>query len=267
MNAEPQKTQKRKQLFDAAAQDVDTSARERKHIRRKAVRQPTDEELGELFFNSKMTTACLSNFFGGVESSYQYYTKFKECIAAKRLFDHFDTCSKADFVTMLQQLQPGKKFTPAKISYWFDPDGSPIRGILAKLAAGALREDKVHNKRRWKAIVDLGRKLAPGEPDIQPLSPPMPHDQRLVVMKECLQRKYSDPHYRVRLLATGNRPLHEQVRGNGAGSFWGFNRDAQGIGRGHDALGKMLVDIRTQLRADDNIDNIDVIDVCGDVSD
>ena len=224
---------------------------------------------GELFFNSKIRRAAhFSNFFGDVEINYQYGTKFKPSRAAQRLFDYFRVCAAREFVKVLQLLQPGKKWTPRKLNYWFH-DGQPIRGILAKLAAGALRADKVHKKRRWKAIVELGRQLSPGEPDIAPLSPLMPHQNRLAIMRQCLKRKYADPCFRTLLLATGNLALYEQVRGRGDGSYWGFNRDASGIGYGEDALGKMLAVIRMEARDDDenSTDGGDVVDLCDAVVD
>jgi len=60
-------------------------------------------------------------------------------------------------------------------------------------------------------------------------------------MKSCLQEKFSDPLLRKKLLATGNATL---IEGNTWGdTYWGVCK-----GKGQNKLGKLLMELRSELR-------------------
>lgn len=62
------------------------------------------------------------------------------------------------------------------------------------------------------------------------------------VMRSLLWQKFSDEPYRALLLATGDQEI---VEGNGWGdTYWGV---CNGVGQNH--LGKMIMDIRNELRS------------------
>lgn len=66
-------------------------------------------------------------------------------------------------------------------------------------------------------------------------------DMKLEVMRELLEWKFSDPELAAKLLATGDEEL---VEGNTWGdTYWGICR-----GKGENHLGRLLMDIRGQLR-------------------
>jgi hypothetical protein len=52
---------------------------------------------------------------------------------------------------MLKALQPSKEWTKKKEEFWFDPNGEPIRGILAKLIMNSFENGK-GNKKRKEAV-------------------------------------------------------------------------------------------------------------------
>ena len=194
---------------------------------------------GPVYFNSKAVKFWeLSNFYKKVECWYQ------ACVAlrgAKKLFRHWLSCTAEKFVQLLQDLQPQKKnWTPKKLAYWFR-DGQPIRGILFKLAANAVRGGVVVDKKRWAVL----QRLAPG---ITP-RPPKSEAERAACMRKCLEKKFERPDLRALLLSTGCRPLHEKpLRGKGAGNAWTYYVDAGGTEYGGDLLGKLLVELRAKLR-------------------
>lgn len=66
-------------------------------------------------------------------------------------------------------------------------------------------------------------------------------EEKLEIMKSLLVLKFLHPHLRTKLLETGDLPLEE---GNWWGdTFWGVCR---GVGENH--LGKLLMELRQQLR-------------------
>lgn len=66
-------------------------------------------------------------------------------------------------------------------------------------------------------------------------------DVKVSVMRDLLRQKFSQPDLRTRLLDTGN---HRLVEGNTWGDvFWGV---CNGAGQNH--LGKLLMDVRRELR-------------------
>ena len=62
-------------------------------------------------------------------------------------------------------------------------------------------------------------------------------------MKECLAEKYQIPEFRELLLKTGNAPLHERPM-RGKPNDWTFP--------GNDKLGKMLIEIRDEIKSRQN---------------
>jgi ribA/ribD-fused uncharacterized protein len=64
---------------------------------------------------------------------------------------------------------------------------------------------------------------------------------KIGIMRNLIRQKFRDPELRKNLLATGDEEL---IEGNTWGdSFWGVYR-----GRGHNWLGKLLMDIRKEIR-------------------
>jgi hypothetical protein len=176
----------------------------------------------------------LSNLMGGAEFDYMG-ARFPQQ-AMNDLFDTLKTCDSETFLEWLQILQPGKKWTPAKLKYWFTTDGEPIRGILAQLLGSMVRHKcgklTPTSKRRQKVVrekLDL--------PTID-VAPELSDDDKKAFMKECLRKKYSIEPYRSLLLNTGSRELHEKpIRGSG--NSWTLP--------GCDWLGQLLMEIREEI--------------------
>ena len=179
----------------------------------------------------------LSNLMGGAEFDYMG-ARFPQQ-DMKDLFESLKSCDRETFLEWLQILQPGKKWTPAKLRYWFTPDGEPIRGILAQLLGSMVRRkgDKLTptSKRRQKAVcAEWG--LATIE-----VLPELSDDVKQSKMKECLRKKYSMEPYRSLLLSTGSRELHEKpIRGSG--NSW--------TSPGGDWLGQKLMEIREEITSE-----------------
>lgn len=197
-----------------------------------------------IYFNSKSKApfCYLSNFYGGVESCYQQHTKIGGADAAA-LFRRFRECGTAEFIRLLMALQPQKKnWTERQKSYWMR-DGRPIRGILSKLAAGAS-----NNKRRLLAMKKLAPKLV--------MKPPKSEAEKRRVMLACLRTKYRKKPFRDILLSTGDRSLHEKpMRGKGEGNLWTKHEKS---GAGKDLLGRLLMQVRKELRNEIQRDIIDL---------
>lgn len=106
----------------------------------------------EIYFNSKSSSFSeLSNFAGGVEEE---YVKLKFPTLAP-LLNQIKACDGDTFVKLLKQLQPGKCWTGAKERYWFNKQGEPIRGVLAKLVANAFQgAPSAAKRRRITAVMD-----------------------------------------------------------------------------------------------------------------
>lgn len=190
-----------------------------------------------IFFNSKTFKngyQGLSNLMGGAEFDYMG-ARFPQQ-PMKDLFDSLKSCDGETFIKWLQILQPGKKWTDAKLKYWFTPDGEPIRGILAQLLGSMVRRKAgkltATSKRRQKVVREkLG--LAAIE-----IAPELTDDDKRRFMKECLRKKYSMEPYRSLLLDTGSRELHEKpIRGKG--NSWTLP--------GGDWLGQLLMEVRAEI--------------------
>lgn len=196
-----------------------------------------------VFFNSKSFKngfQGLSNLMGGSEFDYMS-ARFPQQ-AMKDLFDSLRSCDRETFLKWLQLLQPGKKWTPAKLNYWFTPDGEPIRGILAQLLGSMVRrkDGKLTStsKRRQKAVREelVRQKIVLVTIEVLP---ELADDDKKAFMKECLRKKYSMEPYRSLLLSTGSRELHERpLRGGGNSWTW----------PGGDWLGKLLMELRDDIK-------------------
>lgn len=193
--------------------------------------------MADIHFNSKTFKngfQGLSNLMGGAEFDYMG-ARFPQQ-DMKDLFESLKSCDRETFIKWLQILQPGKKWTPAKLKYWFTPDGEPIRGILAQLLGSMVRRKggklTPTSKRRQKAVC-AKQKLATIE-----VLPELSDDAKQSKMKECLRKKYSMEPYRSLLLSTGSRELHEKpIRGSG--NSWTLP--------GGDWLGQLLMEIREEI--------------------
>ena len=123
----------------------------------------------EIYFNSKSSSFSeLSNFVGGVEEE---YVKLKFPTLAP-LLNQIKACDGDTFVKLLKQLQPGKCWTGAKERYWFNKQGEPIRGVLAKLVANAFQgAPSAAKRRRITAVMDALSEASEATPPRQTLPP------------------------------------------------------------------------------------------------
>ncbi len=229
------------------------------------------EEPSEICFNSKGCTGdseycLLSNFYGPKDAIPEFVyqaEKFKETAdgtAIRHLLDKYQQpADDATFLKYLSQLQPDKKFeTEAQKLYWYK-DGKPILGVLAKLVGGVVKDTPAMNK-RLIAILELAtdgeRKLRMSEvaawrkANINDILSDNEMDE---LMRECLHKKFRCPEYRAVLMKTGEKPLHERpMRGKGDGNRWTHYVDPRTNQiYGGDALGKLLVQVREELREED----------------
>ena len=189
----------------------------------------------DIYFNSKCKGPYreLSNFYGGVEIDYMKRRFNSDKM--KDLFEDFKTCDSEKFVFYLKLLQPDKQFTKKKEQYWFVED-EPIRGILAKLV-GSIVAKPSSMKKRIKAI---SNHLGISEYDVIKTGKVTSDED----MYECLKTKYSMEKYKKLLLGTGTVPLHEKPL-RGRPNKWTYKD-----GEGGDKLGKMLNNIRKELKID-----------------
>ena len=193
--------------------------------------------MADIHFNSKTFKngfQGLSNLMGGAEFDYMG-ARFPQQ-DMKDLFESLKSCDRETFLKWLQILQPGKKWTPAKLKYWFTPGGEPIRGILAQLLGSMVRRKggklTPTSKRRQKVVcAELGLAAIEVQPELS-------DDDKQSKMKECLRKKYSLEPYRSLLLSTDSRELHEKpIRGSG--NSWTLP--------GCDWLGQILMEIRAEI--------------------
>lgn len=186
-------------------------------------------------FNSKSSNNfLLSNFYGGCETCYMK-DRFNNN-EVKLLFDDFETCDHEKFIYYLKELQPKKKWTDAKLNYWFkeiDGEKKPIRGILSKLVGNSVK-DTPTTKQRLKIIKKMAN--IDGELDIKPY---MSDTQKKELMLNCLRTKFSNKIYRDELLKTDNAILHERPM-RGKGDNWTFP--------GGDWLGQLLMKVREEIQ-------------------
>lgn len=192
-----------------------------------------------VYFNSRTFKGGhhhLSTLFGGVEFDYMS-ARFPQK-ALKGLFAQLRVCDSATFLEWLQILQPGKKWTPQKLSYWFTPDRDPVHGILAQMLGSMVRHSRTTGKitatsRHRQAAVCKKLGLAKIE-----VAPELSDDGKKALMKECLRKKYAGEPYRSFLLSTGSAELHEKPA-RGKGNRW--------TSPGGDWLGKLLTEVRSEI--------------------
>lgn len=186
-----------------------------------------------IHFNSKSSHKwhILSNFYGSVEFEYQQSVAVK---GVDKLFAEFQTCDSKQFLHYLKLLQPKKKkWTPLMEAYWFR-GGEPIRGILAKLVAGAR-----DNPRRFKVIKNLIPEFT--------ILPEATVQEKKDAMLRTLRKKFRHPQYRNLLLSSGSRAIHEKPM-RGKGGLWTYMVDKAGNKYGDDLLGQLLMQVRQELR-------------------
>lgn len=187
-----------------------------------------------IIFNSKSTRYfLLSNFYGGAEINYMK-DRYNDP-EVKKLIESFETCDNEKFIYYLQILQPEKKWTVAKVNYWFkniDGKKEPIRGILAKLVGGAVKNTPLMKKRR-----EIVKSLAGLPKDFElSIKEDLDSDSKKQLMYKCLIDKFSKEKYKRLLLSTKNSDIHEKpMRGS---NEWTYP--------GNDWLGQLLIKIRDE---------------------
>jgi hypothetical protein len=190
-------------------------------------------------FNSKSKDWHeLSNFYGGVEESYVVL----KLPALKPLLERIKVCNGQQFLLWLKAFQPDKNdWNEAKERYWFDADGKPIRGVLAKLVANAFQGPASAAKKRRQVAVLAAMAGGAGGGAVQkmPMLVLKQGEESEDALYACLQAKYAQPKYRTILLSTGDAVLHERPM-RGSGNNWTFP--------GGDKLGLMLCRLRSQIR-------------------
>mmetsp|Transcript_25841 Transcript_25841/g.82920 ORF Transcript_25841/g.82920 Transcript_25841/m.82920 type:complete len:281 (+) Transcript_25841:74-916(+) len=215
-----------------------------------------------IFFNSRTAGPHrhLSNFYGGVEFAYQAW-KFDATTADGAavhtwLRDLASVDGGAPFESMLKRLQPEKStWSDAQLKYWYDGD-EPIRGILAKLVGNSVKGTEGMNK-RLALVVQLatGNQLTAREVEawraacVHSFVSEMEVEEQ---MRTCLRAKFGPPgQFRELLLSTGERALHEKPM-RGKGDRWTLHVDkTTGERTGGDMLGRLLVSLRAELRAEE----------------
>ena len=191
----------------------------------------------EIYFNSKSEHFYkLSNFYGGVEANYMKDRfKDKEVI---ELFNTFETANKDEFIYYLQVLQPNKKvWTKAMLNFWIK-DCEPIHGILSQLVGTSVK-DTPTAKRRQKIVKQMA-----GINEAAPLciKPNTSDQEKQELMKKLLRQKFSVKEFADILLSTGDSILHEKPM-RGKPNNWTYKD-----GNGGDWLGKLLMEIREEIR-------------------
>ena len=187
-----------------------------------------------IIFNSKSSRYfLLSNFYGGVEINYMK-DRYNDP-QVKELIESFETCDNDKFIYYLKKLQPGKEWTEAKINYWFkniDGRKEPIRGILAKLVGGAVKNTSLMKKRREiiKSLVGL-----PKDFELS-IKEPLDAVSKKQLMYKCLIEKFSKEKYKRVLLSTKISDIHEKPMR--ASNEWTYP--------GNDWLGQLLMKIRDE---------------------
>lgn len=187
-----------------------------------------------IIFNSKSTRYfLLSNFYGGVEIDYMK-DRYNDP-EIKKLIESFETCDNEKFIYYLKILQPGKKWTEAKINYWFkniDGKKEPIRGVLAKLVGGAVKDTPLMKKRR-----EIVKSLAGLPKDFElSIKRELNETEKKDLMRKCLIEKFSKEKYKRVLFSTKNFIIHEKpMRGS---NDWTYP--------GNDWLGQLLIKIRDE---------------------
>ena len=193
----------------------------------------------EIYFNSKSKEFyLLSNFYGGVESNYMK-DRFMDK-EVKGLFETFETVDTDNFIKYLMVLQPNKKdWTEAKLKYWMK-NGEPIKGILSQLVGTSVK-DTAAGKKRMKVIKELT-----GVTSDLKIKPNSTDEEKKELMLKLLRKKYSKKEFADVLLSTGDAVLHEKPM-RGRPNNWTFKN-----GEGGDWLGKLLMQIREEIKSKKN---------------
>ena len=211
-------------------------------------------EVATIHFNSKTSGKWrkLSNFYGNVEFEYT-----KDRFLQPKVKEWLDGVREAItdpgvFLAYLKRLQTAKKWTEKKENYWFDAEGLPIRGIVAKLIGSCARETMMKRRSILRSMLVEQKILLPTESLI--IKDNLPCTGKLKLMKKLLHEKFSEPPYRKLLLSTGNSILHEKpIRGNGTTNLWTYRKSKDKNTKitavhGGDMLGKLLMDVREEIR-------------------
>ena len=150
------------------------------------------------------------------------------------LFRRMQRYNETEFIDALRWLQPEKRWTARKERYWFN-EGVPIRGVLASLL-GKMTEKTATGEQRRQIITKTF--------ELKHISvhPPLTDDQKRFIMLRAVRRKFAHPDYRQLLLSTGDAVLHQTplVR---EPDMWTWRN-----GKGGDWIGKLLIQIRNELR-------------------
>ena len=193
-----------------------------------------------VLFNSKRGLTALSNFHGeGIHNvEFAYMADRFSQTEVKDLLRRLSLADAPLFTRWLKVLQPNKKFTARQQQFWFQ-NGKPIRGILAQLIGTAAKKTRLGALRRKILCQQLGLKK------IQ-IKPCLEEKQMEALMLKCLRKKFQLPYFKNILLETGDADLHEvPMRGRASRWTWKPGPDAGG-----DLLGKLLVQVRAEKRAE-----------------
>jgi ribA/ribD-fused uncharacterized protein len=123
-------------------------------------------------------------------------------------------------------------FYPAKTEFEGDTYATSEHAFQAAKTDNPAEREKIRNLPKPGSAKQAGRKVTLRRNwDIE----------RIEYMKKVLESKFSDPELRQKLLDTGEATL---IEGNNHGdTFWGVCR-----GGGQNRLGKILMQIRTEIR-------------------
>ena len=174
----------------------------------------------------------LANEFGGVLFEYEG-NRFLDGEIVD-LFRRLKTCNRTEFVDTLRWLQPEKRWTDRKEQFWLD-NGEPIHGVLASLLGVMTQETPTAKARRQ--IVAKEFRLYHISINEHPSEP-----MRERMMLHAMRRKFQKKEFRELLLSTENAILH-QTPIVGEPDEWTWKN-----GKGGDKIGKMLIQIRNELR-------------------
>ena len=150
------------------------------------------------------------------------------------LFRRLQSCNKTEFLDTLRWLQPEKRWTDRKEAFWLHKD-EPIRGVLASLL-GAMTEETPTGKARRKVVATRLqlRQIS--------INPHPTEAQRDAIMLRSMRRKFQHNLYRELLVNTCNAVLHQSPV-VGEPDEWTWKK-----GKGGDKIGKLLIQIRNELR-------------------
>jgi len=196
-----------------------------------------------VLFNSKRGLSALSNFHGEGEHNVEFAymaDRFPQT-EVKHLLRRLSLADGHLFTRWLKVLQPRKKFTARQQQFWFQ-NGKPVRGILAQLIGTAAKKTRLGALRRKILCQQLGLKKILVKPCLQ-------EKEMEALMLKCLRKKFQLPKFKKLLLATGDADLHEVPMRRVSRWTW-KPAGPNGEPRGGDMLGKLLVQVRAEKRAE-----------------